>query len=217
MPKPIILKLGGSLIYHNNGDILRRIGSIIATYASVHPLLIVAGGGPFADLVREYGRKFGLGEETCHFMALGAMDQYAYLLREFIPGSEMTYLLNTEPLIPAGLTPPGKPLILLVSKFFSQVPEAALPRSWDVTSDSIAAYLAKRIDCSMLVLVKSTDLDPSLWEPDVDPFFRQQLPMGMPVWFINGQDPERLAGLLQVGTGRGICIPSHAFSGQLFL
>jgi aspartokinase-like uncharacterized kinase len=234
MLQPVILKIGGSLMEQPDGDCLRRLGSVIAACAAGRPLWIVPGGGPFADLVRRSYEKFNLNQETCHFMALAAMEQYAYLLQAFIPGSEVTALLDSEPPVPAeeswqpAQLPPadhsspivpafsGKPQILLVSRYLSRIPDTVLPRSWEVTSDSIAAFLAKRLGSSLLVVLKSTDIAPALREPDIDPFFRRLLPLDSPVWFINGQYPERLACLLQKGTSQGLLLPAHSCSCQVF-
>ncbi|MDR3585210.1 MAG: hypothetical protein P4L59_07795, partial [Desulfosporosinus sp.] len=92
MPKPIIIKIGGSLAKQENGKILSKLGKILSDYAGKYPILIVPGGGPFADTVRDYGEKLNLSDPTCHFMALLAMDQLAFLLKEFIPGSCLTDL-----------------------------------------------------------------------------------------------------------------------------
>src|SRR5579859_6000800 len=50
-------------------------------------LLIVPGGGPFADAVREVDRRMGLSNEAAHWMAVLAMDQVAYLIVSKLPGS----------------------------------------------------------------------------------------------------------------------------------
>jgi len=215
MPRPIILKIGGSLLKQGNKELLRRIGQIIEQFAAVQPILIVPGGGPFADLVRHYGRQFALGEETCHFMALAAMDQYAYLLQAFVPGSRIAELTKAECPTPLGPTNPPAPQILLCSPFLRQVPKNELPRSWDVTSDSIAAYLAEKLASSLLVVLKSTDINPELAPPDVDEHFRKLLPLAMPVWFINGRYPEKLEQLLATGSTRGVWLPPQACSPRL--
>ena len=51
-----------------------------------------------------------------------------------------------------------------------------LPHSWDVTSDSVAAFVAGALDAARLVLVKPATV-PS--EP-VDRCFRHELPAGLP-------------------------------------
>jgi len=203
-----MIKLGGSLIHDKYGENLRKIGNIIHQFSDKHPSLIVPGGGPFADTVRNYGQQLKLSEETCHFMALSAMEQYAFLLKEFIPNSTLTDLSNTES--PIKISHPAKPQILLCSRFLSKITSTVLPRSWAVTSDSIAAYLAKRLNIPLLVILKSTDISSSLKEPDVDNFFQQLLPIETNVWFINGSYPERLYQLLQSGVTTGINIPANS-------
>ncbi|KUO62609.1 MAG: hypothetical protein APF84_02365 [Gracilibacter sp. BRH_c7a] len=210
MKRPIIVKFGGSLLQQDNGDILRSLGSILTQAAS--PLLVIPGGGPFADTVRHYGKQLDLSEETCHFMALTAMDQYAFLLKEFMPGSEIIDLGN--PFNPADTlnipTTSANAKILLCSRFLRQLPSDDLLRSWDVTSDSIAAYLTRKINGAMLVILKSKDINPKLQEPDVDPFFCRLLPLRIPVWFLNGMHPQRLAELLQIGSTQGVYLaPGH--------
>lgn len=202
MQKPIIIKLGGSLVYKEADQALKPLGNILLSFSATHPLLIVPGGGPFADTVRDYGERLNLSDPTCHFMALLAMDQFAYLLQSFIPGSRLTDL--ADPVSFHQLCSTSNPQILLCSRYISLVPPEDLPRSWNVTSDSIAAYLAKRLDASLLVLLKSVDIDPEVKEPDIDAYFHAALSPNLPVWFVNGLYPERLAELLETGHTQGI-------------
>lgn len=202
MQKPIIIKMGGSLVYNEGGHALRALGSILKNFSATHPLIIVPGGGPFADSVRDYGERLNLSDPTCHFMALLAMDQFAYVLQSFIPGSRLTTLADPVSFHQSSF--PSSPQILLCSHYISLVPPEDLPQSWNVTSDSIAAYLAKRLDASLLVLLKSVDIDPEVKEPDVDAYFHEALSPNLPVWFLNGLYPERLAELLETDHTRGI-------------
>lgn len=213
MHPPILIKLGGSLIRRPKEEVLRPLGQVISRLPGDHPLLIVPGGGPFADTVRHYGEKLSLGEETCHFMALAAMDQCAFLLQELIPGSRCTDLSATG-FSPCLFNHKG-PHILLCASYFRQVSAACLPRTWDVTSDSLAAYLAREMQAFLLVLVKSTDIDPRMGEPDVDAFFSRLLPLETPVWFINGRDPDRLARLFHTGRTAGVHLPPYSLSGRI--
>lgn len=213
MLRPIILKLGGSLLQHSDGAILLELGKILAQYSAEHPALIVPGGGPFADLIRQYGAQLKLREETCHLMALSAMDQYAYLLQDFIPGCNLIDLAKIK--LPLTLNNLGKPQVLLCSQFFSKVSSQELPRSWDVTSDSLAVYLAKILDSPLLVILKSKDIDPRIQEPDVDKYFPQSLPFSIPVWFINGVYPDRLIRFFETGSTQGVYLPPNNFTGQL--
>ena len=75
---PVVVKVGGSL--SARPPALRRLMETLARLARRETLVIVPGGGPFADEVRRADRRFSLGESPAHWMAILAMDQYAYLL-----------------------------------------------------------------------------------------------------------------------------------------
>jgi aspartokinase-like uncharacterized kinase len=129
-----VVKVGGGI-----GD--QALPGVCAALGR-HPVLVVPGGGRFADAVREADRRFGLTDETAHRMAILGMEQFGHLLGDLIPGAELCTDLErisadrTSVLLPAGL-----PL--------------DLPASWDVTSDSIAAWVARRTGAGRLVLVKA--------------------------------------------------------------
>ena len=131
-----VLKLGGSL-FSEAGKVLRRVE---ATGADV---LVVPGGGPFADLVRDTQRNSGLSEEAAHWMAVLAMEEYAYYLSG-ISGIELTPLLVK------------KKGIRIVLPYGILKRRDELPHSWDVTSDTIAAWMAFQTGS---LLIKATDVD----------------------------------------------------------
>jgi len=204
MHGPVIIKLGGSLLERDSGESLRGLGQVLAERATASgQILIVPGGGPFADTVRRYWEQLRLPEETCHFMALAAMSQYAYLLREFIPGSRVSELGREDHAHP-GVQ------ILLCEGYLREVPEKSLPRNWEVTSDSIAAFLARELGASMLVLLKSTDISPDLRPPGVDEHFGKLLPLPCPTWFLSGGHPQRLGQLLAGERTQGLYLPPNA-------
>ena len=80
-----VVKVGGSL--GARPRTLRRLMSTLAVLARRHPLVVVPGGGPFADQVRRADRRFGLGDSPAHWMAILAMDQYAHLLASLPNGA----------------------------------------------------------------------------------------------------------------------------------
>ncbi|MDR3560300.1 MAG: aspartate kinase [Negativicutes bacterium] len=202
-----IIKIGGSFCRHDNIQALHRLGAVISQLSREHPLAIVPGGGPFADTVRKYGKSLPLADATCHFMALLAMDQFAHVIHQALPDSRLIELSDQETRQSIRSCAPA---ILLGSRFLSQVDPAILPHSWDVTSDSIAAYLAGLLGASMLILIKSVDIDPAVKEPDVDPCFRQTIPPHLPVWILNGHHPERLTELMTTGHTQGIFLPPQS-------
>jgi aspartokinase-like uncharacterized kinase len=73
-----VVKLGGGVLAH--AEHFDAVLTTIATASRERRLLVVPGGGPFADAVREVDRKLGLGDDAAHWMAVLAMDQYAHLV-----------------------------------------------------------------------------------------------------------------------------------------
>ncbi|HJJ53240.1 MAG TPA: hypothetical protein O0X66_01910 [Methanocorpusculum sp.] len=115
----------------------------------IMPIIIVPGGGIFADFIREEN----LDDDTSHWRAIDAMDKYGRYLSTF------GYPVTTELVIPEG------PTILLPKRLMQKADP--LPHSWDITSDSIAAWIAGELSSHLLV-IKSTDsgsdlVDPSFW------------------------------------------------------
>jgi 5-(aminomethyl)-3-furanmethanol phosphate kinase len=123
--------------------------------------LIVPGGGPFADTVRDIDRRIGLSDDAAHWAAVLAMDQYAHVLADRIPRATLVDDLDTPP--PADRLPVLAPYAWLRS-------HDTLPHSWDVTADSIAAHVARGVNATRVVLLK---LDTS-----TDPYFEMAIPPG---------------------------------------
>ena len=140
-----VVKVGGGLGRGAGDDALRGVCATLGELGERHPLLVVPGGAGFADAVRDADRRFGLPATTSHRMAILGMEQFGWLLSELIPGAVRCADLARAP--PAGRPcscPPRCPL-------------DALPASWQVTSDSIAAWVADQAGAGRLVLVKEVD------------------------------------------------------------
>jgi len=118
----------------------RILERVLSTGADV---LVVPGGGRFADLVRDVYAERGLSQDAAHWMAILAMDQYAYYLAD-IAGVELTPLLVMKK---------GVRIVLPYEVLRRQ---DELPHTWEVTSDTIAAWIAYKTGSG---LVKATDVD----------------------------------------------------------
>jgi aspartokinase-like uncharacterized kinase len=174
------VKVGGSLA--GIAGALPRAGQVLARAAAVRPTVILPGGGPFAEAVRAFDRTYGLSDEAAHWMAILAMDQYAYVLADHVPGSR---LVESLPAIRAAHKDGAIP-ILAPALWLRRMDD--LPHSWDVTSDSLAAYVATLIGADELVLVKAVRGGMEL----VDPHFPRALAAGMRCSILAFEDIERL-------------------------
>jgi len=133
----ILIKLGGSLI-QSARTIVKDL--IEYTNSTSETIIIVPGGSIFADTVR----RVDPGEESAHWMAVLAMEQYGYYLADGT-GAEIIDSLEI----------PGKgTYILLPYRILKEKDE--LPHTWDVTSDTIAAWVALQLGGRF---IKVTDVD----------------------------------------------------------
>lgn len=144
----IVVKIGGGALAHGNhfDAALAAIGAA----GMDRRLLVVPGGGPFGDTVREVDRRIHLSDDAAHWMALLAMDQYAHLVASRLAGS---VLVTKRQEIAAALDAPVRQVPVLAP--YRWLREAdPLPHGWTVTSDSISAWIAGRVGARRLVLVK---------------------------------------------------------------
>jgi aspartokinase-like uncharacterized kinase len=200
-----VLKVGGGLARDRGGEALRSLCATIGEAATRHPLLVVPGGGRFADAVRAEDGRFGLRASTHHRMAILAMDQFGLLLGDLVPRSGLCEDLETA----TAITRAGRAAVLLPSKLALAARD--LPASWDVTSDSIAAWVAGRANAARVVLLKAHPR-----ATGVDAHFATVLATTpVEAWAIGGDDPARLVELLETGTTAGTRLtaggdPAHA-------
>ena len=190
-----IVKLGGSLA---TAGTLRTWLDIILTQGGGRSI-IVPGGGAFADGVRAAQQRLRFSDRTAHRMALLAMEQYAQLLQELAP---RLCPCADEAQIAAALAT-STVALWLPSAMVEADP--AISESWDVTSDSLAAWLAHRLGATRLVLVKSAPAP----EPGLSPTRLAALGLvdaafpgyaakaGIPVVYCGPGDGARLAEALR--------------------
>lgn len=167
---PEVIKVGGGLLAIPGA--LPAVCSAVAARARRRPVVVVPGGGPFADAVRAFDREVGLSTDSAHWMALLAMDQYAHVLAERIERAALVH----EPGGIMEVLREGRVAVLAPSRWMQAAD--ALPHSWDATSDSVAAFVAGALDARHLILVKPAD---GPIEAVADRCFAGVLPAGLPV------------------------------------
>jgi dihydroneopterin aldolase len=140
---PTVIKLGGSFAFSSE---LRDWIKAIVGHAG--RIVIVPGGGPFADTVRKAQAQMCFDDRTAHRMAVLAMEQYGHAIASMSKRLQLADLLEA---IRQGLAGGKVPVWLPAQMVLA---DADIPQSWDVTSDSLAAWLAGRIGAERLILVK---------------------------------------------------------------
>src|SRR5207249_6055144 len=100
------------------------------------PLVRLPGGGPSAEEGRRMFKRVKIGEDAAHGMAVLGMDQYAHALAARL--REAT-LVDGDGGISAAIQAGRLPVLAPYRWLRAADP---LPHSWEVTSDTIAAWLA---------------------------------------------------------------------------
>ena len=188
-----VVKLGGSL----NADPLLPQWLDVLTQLGGGRVVLVCGGGRFADAVRQHQAHWQFDDLAAHNMALLAMAQTAYFLRALNPALQLaTTDTDTQRVLRMGKTALWSPLAQLAEQ-----PDAHA--HWGATSDSIALALAQRLGAEQLLVVKSCVVDPALSLAQlgqagiVDKSFAALAAQGaVPARFLHHREPARMRALL---------------------
>jgi aspartokinase-like uncharacterized kinase len=143
----VVVKVGGSLF--DLPDLGPRLRAWLARLSAAE-VLLVPGGGPTADVVRDLDRRHALGEEASHWLALRALTVNAHFLQALLPGA----VVVPQPRACGARS-------VLDPYAFAHADEGrpgCLPHCWQVTSDSVAARAAVVGQARRLVLLKSVTL-----------------------------------------------------------
>jgi len=142
--RPLVLKLGGSLAESG-----RLRAALALVKRARRPVVVVPGGGPFADAVREMQAALRFSDEIAHDMALLAMHQMAEAMIALEPR-----LVAADTLVGmARAWRRGRIPVWLPTKLCAG--DRRIPRDWSITSDGLAARLAERLGDVELVVLKS--------------------------------------------------------------
>ncbi len=196
-----VVKVGGALLSHPAH--LEPVLDAIGIAARERRILVVPGGGPFADAVRDLDPQLKPSDDAAHWMAILAMDQYAYFMAERIPEGK---IVETPRTIATALAAGHVPVL---APFHWLRDADPLPHTWDVTSDSIAAWVAGEVGATRLVLVKPPDRRPKglLYEASgdvVDAHFQQALPKGVTSVIVPADQIDALRSALIAPVVKGI-------------
>jgi len=176
-----VVKVGGGLLA--KAGAFELVVEALTAFRPGRRLVVVPGGGPFADAVRQMFRRIKIGEDAAHWMAVLGMDQYAHALAARIPDAA---LVESAAGITAVLQT-GQLPVLAPYRWLRAVDP--LPHSWDVTSDSLAAWLTGALGARRVVLIKPADQD---HKKLVDSYFLRTLPPGVEHLIVTADDLGQL-------------------------
>ena len=192
-----MVKLGGSLAES------RRLSQILEIVSEARtPIIVVPGGGIFADAVRKAQAEFGFSDASAHRMALLAMHQTGLMMAALQPRLKpVETLAGLKRTARSARIPVWLPLKLVER-------DGRIAADWSTTSDGLAARLAERLGRAPVVLVKScripkgTTVAALARDGVVDPTFAAIVDRARLPWHVFGAgDEDELAALLKV-TGR---------------
>ncbi len=198
-----VVKIGGSLFPDYAIDLAKKLKNTDSC--------IVLGGGEFANLIRKYNDEQNFSEEVNHWTAIDCMDIIAKLVDDKVESARLAHTLEeVNNISDEGFTP-----IFAVSEFLKT--EDPFECSWDVTSDSIAAYVSHLLNANLLIVtnvngiytqepkeVGSTFISKidaktllTFQESSIDVMLpRLLLRFGTNCYVVNGKYPERVLSLI---------------------
>jgi aspartokinase-like uncharacterized kinase len=152
----VVVKLGGSVAKERT-----RLRVLLRELADAAPceIVVVPGGGVFADAVRDAQNRLGFDDGLAHRLALDAMGAMAQVFRALEPRLRLADdLAAIRRLWRGGIVPVWHPAALRDG-------HPDIPESWDVTSDSLALWLATQLGAERCILVKSSQTAPAAGTP----------------------------------------------------
>lgn len=138
----LVVKVGGSLY---NTIELKKWLACLKNYSSSQAILIVPGGGPFADQVRTAQNIHHFGDKQAHHMAILAMAQFALLIEGIESQCQLFHYPDDKiPSSPFSVWLPDEKLLAINE----------IAQNWSVTSDSLALWLAQQLQADELIIIK---------------------------------------------------------------
>lgn len=163
-----VLKLGGSLL--DLPELAQRLLHVIDSLKPVRTIVVV-GGGENADLVRKWDKQFHFDDAVAHDLAVHAMSLNARMVSKLHPRFRFSSEIRSNKSPCSSQTFDDKSTeashcstvtIVDSAEALTQLESSChaslhVRRSWDVTSDSIAAWMAHRLNADRLILLKSCE------------------------------------------------------------
>ncbi len=145
-----LFKIGGKIL-----EDLENLNSTISQLTHlfeekvIQKIILIPGGGTFANFIRKVYNELKFTEEIAHFMGIISMNYNGLELSNKFPNLQV--IESYEKLKEKS----NAFCIFLPYKYLKE--KDKLPHSWDVTSDSITLFLAKELGLNECFLIKDVD------------------------------------------------------------
>jgi len=148
--KQAIFKIGGKIL-ENSKNIESTISQLTQLYEEniLQKILLIPGGGSYANFIRKIDEELKLGVDLAHWMAVYSMNYNGIELNRKYPRLECIEELEKFQ--------DAKKMFCVFLPYNYLRKNDTLPHSWDVTSDSIAHYIAYKLHLNRCFLIKDVE------------------------------------------------------------
>jgi aspartokinase-like uncharacterized kinase len=148
--KEAVFKIGGRIL-ENSNNIKSTFSQLIQLYEEkiLQKIIIIPGGGSFANFVRSLDEALQIGEDLAHWIAIYSINYNGMMLNRKYPNLESIEKLKTFQ--------DAKQMFCIFLPYNFLRKDDTLPHNWDVTSDSIALYVANKLKLNQCFLIKNID------------------------------------------------------------
>ncbi|MFX0039293.1 MAG: hypothetical protein ACFFAB_08165 [Candidatus Heimdallarchaeota archaeon] len=148
--KIAVFKIGGKILEELD-DLRSTISQLEQLYSEnlINKIILIPGGGSFANFIRKIYSELKFTEEIAHWMGIISMNYNGLELSKKFPNLQITESYEQIKEKKSTLC------IFLPYEFIKE--NDKLPHSWDVTSDSIALFIAKELELNECFLIKDVD------------------------------------------------------------
>ncbi|MFW9989975.1 MAG: hypothetical protein ACFFC3_15105 [Candidatus Odinarchaeota archaeon] len=145
-----LFKIGGKILgdFENLKSTMSQLNSLFEENL-IQKIIIIPGGGIFANFIRKVYTELKFTEEIAHFMGIISMNYNGLELSKLYPNLQV--IVNFSKLKEMGDS------ISLFLPYDYLKENDILPHSWEVTSDSITLFLAKQLGLNECFLIKDVD------------------------------------------------------------
>ena len=148
--KDAIFKIGGKIL-ENSANLKSTLSQLIQLFEEkiLQKIIIIPGGGSFANFVRRLDEDLQIGDDLAHWYAIYSMNYNGIILNEKYPNIEIIENLK--------IIQESKQIFCVFLPYNFLRKDDFLPHNWDVTSDAIALYVASKLEISQCFLIKNID------------------------------------------------------------